>query len=73
MSKFKTIYRVQSEQVRGERRAYWIEKRSTGGAFILPATVVQDFGPNKRAAEKRCDELNAERSQAPHSSSEEGR
>lgn len=54
-----TIYRVQSEQVRGERRSYWIEKRSSGGAFYRRPTIVQDFGTNKRAAEKRCDELNA--------------
>ena len=51
-------YVVQSEQVRGERRSYWIEKHSITG---LPwrAPIIEDFGTNKRKAERRCDELNA--------------
>lgn len=49
-------YYVQSAQVRGERRSYWIESR--GRYFGRNPECVQDFGTNKRAAEKRCDELN---------------
>lgn len=68
-------YVVQSSQVRGERRSYWIEKRDPK----RPRTgrheeCIADFGTNKRRAEKRCTELNAELSrQAPSSSSEGGR
>jgi hypothetical protein len=51
-------YVVQSEQVRGERRSYWIEKHSVAG-MQWRAPIVEDFGTNKRKAERRCDELNA--------------
>lgn len=48
---------VQSGQVRGERRSYWIEERIN----FRRRRCVEDFGTNKRRAEKRCEELNAGR------------
>lgn len=50
---------VQSEQVRGERRSYWIEKQRIDGSSATYQGFVEDFGTNKRGAEKRCAELNA--------------
>lgn len=50
-------YVVQSEQVRGESRSYWIEPRPVS-LHGKPA-VIEDFGTNRRKAEKRCAELNA--------------
>lgn len=50
-------YVVQSELVRGEQRAYWIEPRPVSLHGRPP--VVEEFGTNKRKAHKRCDELNA--------------
>lgn len=52
-------YYVQSGHVRGERRSYWIEDRLDRklGRY---KECVEDFGTHKRAAEKRCDELNIE-------------
>lgn len=49
---------VQSSQVRGEKRAYWIEDRHQG--TFSYRHCVQDFGTRKRAAEKECARLNAE-------------
>lgn len=58
MSEF--IYVVQSCQVRGERRAYWIEERYPNRpALQRHPRCVEDFGTNKRRAERRCAELNA--------------
>ena len=54
-------YYVQSSQVRGEPRLYWIEARRKGGSFRFGrhTPVIEDFGTNRRKAEKRCEELNA--------------
>lgn len=56
------VYYVQSEQVRGERRSYWIERRNLKSPSQARYTeCIQDFGTNKSRAEKRCNELNAGR------------
>jgi hypothetical protein len=51
-------YYVQSSQVRGERRAYWIEERDEKHGIRYGRRCIEDFGTNKRKAEKRCAELN---------------
>ena len=51
-------YYVQSSQVRGERRAYWIEDRWDGGYGFRDRTCVVDFGTRKLAAERRCAQMN---------------
>lgn len=48
-------YYVQSAQVRGERRSYWVAQRN----LFHDETCLRDFGTNKHAAQKYCDGLNA--------------
>lgn len=51
-------YYVQSGCVRGERRSYWIEDRLDKN-IGRHRKCVEDFGVEKRKADRRCAELNA--------------
>ncbi len=52
-------YVVQSAQVRGEPRLYWIEKREPNKPRMgRCVNCIEDFGTNRRKAERRCAELN---------------
>jgi len=53
-------YYVQSEQVRGEKRTFWVVDRA--GKFGRHEKSVSDCTTSERQAQRWCDEFNAQSS-----------